>query len=126
MALKDAISFGMSLPHRSPDPIDMAVVPRLAQRAATLAFRDLSLTEITLHHVCSVDPGGILTCAAAVTASIRVGVSVSVLPMYHPVHVAHQFATLDHVSNGRAILGIGLGRDHHYTQFQVPRDHRLL
>ena len=30
MALKDKIAFGMSLPHRSPDPIDMAAVRQVA------------------------------------------------------------------------------------------------
>ncbi len=39
--------------------------------------------------------------------------------------MAHQWATLDYVSNGRAILGVGLGRDHHYAQFQIPRDGRV-
>ena len=29
---------------------------------------------------------------------------------------------MDYVSDGRAILGVGLGRDEHYTEFQVPRD----
>ena len=29
------------------------------------------------------------------------------------------------MSNGRAILGLGLGRDHHYAQFQIPREHRV-
>ena len=33
MALKDKIAFGISLPHRSPDRIDMADVKRVAQRA---------------------------------------------------------------------------------------------
>jgi len=39
--------------------------------------------------------------------------------------VAHQVATLDRVSNGRAILGVGLGGDRHYARFQVPREHRV-
>jgi alkanesulfonate monooxygenase SsuD/methylene tetrahydromethanopterin reductase-like flavin-dependent oxidoreductase (luciferase family) len=39
--------------------------------------------------------------------------------------VAHQIATLDYVSNGRAILGLGLGRQHHYTEFQVPMERRV-
>jgi len=42
-----------------------------------------------------------LTYAAAVTTKIRLGVSVIVLPMQHPIHVAHQIATLDYLSNGR-------------------------
>src|SRR5208282_1042295 len=39
--------------------------------------------------------------------------------------VAHQWATLDHLSGGRAILGVGLGREHHYRQFQVPEAGRV-
>ena len=125
MALKDKITLGMSLPHRSPEPIDMSVVRQVAQRAEALGFRDLWVTENTLDHVFSFDPIVILTHAAAITTSIRVGVSVAVLPVQNPIHVAHQFATLDYASNGRAILGVGLGRDQHYAEFQVPREHRI-
>jgi probable F420-dependent oxidoreductase len=125
MALKDKIALGVALPHRSPDPIGMEVVRRVAQRAETLGFRDLWVTENTLDHVFCFDPVVVLTYAAAVTATIRLGVSVVVLPVHNPVHVAHQWANLDYVSNGRAILGVGLGRDHHYEQFQTPREGRV-
>src|SRR5713101_5382374 len=125
MALKDAATFAVSLPHRSPDPIDLAAVRRVAQRAEALGFGDLWVTENTLDHVFCFDPVVVLTYAAAVTTSIRLGASVVVLPVHNPIHVAHQWANLDYVSNGRAILGVGLGRDHHYTQFQVPREGRV-
>lgn len=125
MALKDQIPFGISLPHRSPDPIDMSVVRGVARRADALGFRDLWVTENTLDHVFCFDPIVILTYAAAVTTSIRLGVAVVVLPIHNPIHVAHKVATLDYASNGRAILGLGLGRDHHYTQFQIPRERRV-
>jgi probable F420-dependent oxidoreductase len=125
MALKDTIPFGMVLPHRSPDPVDMQAVHRVAQRAEALGFRDLWVTENTLDHVFCFDPMVILTYAAAVTTTIRVGVSVVVLPVHNPRHVAHQVATLDYVSHGRAILGVGLGREAHYPAFQVPRERRV-
>ncbi len=125
MALKDTIALGMSLPHRSPDPIDLMTVRQVAQRADSLGFRDLWVTENTLDHVFSFDPMVVLTYAASVTQAIRVGVSVAVLPVHNPIHVAHQVATLDYVSNGRAILGVGLGRNDHYTHFQVSLDHRV-
>src|SRR4029453_10242562 len=125
MALKDKITLGMSLPHRSPEPIEMSVVRQVAQRADALGFRDLWVTENTLDHVFSFDPIVILTYAATLTTRIRVGVSVAVLPVQNPIHVAHHIATLDYTSNGRAILGVGLGRDQHYTEFQVPREHRI-
>ena len=125
MALKDSIPIGMSLPHRSPDPIDMVSVRRVAERAEALGFSDLWVTENTLDHVFSFEPGVILSYAAAVTTRIRVGVSVAVVTVHNPSHVAHQFATLDYMSGGRAILGIGLGREHHYKEFQVPVEHRV-
>jgi probable F420-dependent oxidoreductase len=125
MALKDRIAFGVSLPHRSPDTIDMAAVQAVAQRAEALGFRDLWVTENTLDHVTCFDPVVVLTYAAAVTSRIRVGASVVVLAIHSPLMVAHQWATLDYVSNGRAILGVGLGREHHYRQFEVPVEGRV-
>jgi probable F420-dependent oxidoreductase len=125
MALKDQIPLGMVLPHRSPDAVDMRAVHQVAQRAEALGFRDLWVTENTLDHVFCFDPVVVLTYAAAVTTTIRVGVAVVVLPVHSPIHVAHQVATLDYVSHGRAILGVGLGRDAHYTEFQVPRERRV-
>ncbi|HEX4174063.1 MAG TPA: LLM class flavin-dependent oxidoreductase [Acetobacteraceae bacterium] len=125
MALKDRIAFGMSLPHRSPDPIDVASVRAVAQRAEALGFRDLWVTENTLDHVTCFDPVVVLTYAAAVTTRIRLGASVVVLAIHSPLMVAHQWATLDHLSGGRAILGVGLGREHHYRQFEVPEEGRV-
>ena len=125
MALKDKIAVGMSLPHRSPDPIDMTAVDRVAERAEALGFSDLWVTENTLDHVHCFDPSVILAYAAAITKRIRLGVAVCVLPVHNPSHVAHHWATLDHVSRGRAILGLGLGREHHYAEFQVPMDRRV-
>ena len=125
MALKDEIPLGVALPHRAPEPIDMTAVRRVAQRAEALGFRDLWVTENTLDHVFCFDPVVVLTYAAAVTTTIRLGASVVVLPVHNPIHVAHQWASLDYVSRGRAILGVGLGRDHHYLQFQMPRERRV-
>lgn len=125
MAARVAIPLGMSLPHRSPDAIDVDELRRVAQRAEALGFQDLWVTENTLDHVTSFDPAVVLTYAAAVTSAIRLGVSVVVLPVRHPVHVAHQVATLDYVSRGRAILGVGIGRPEHYAHFQVSPDHRV-
>src|SRR5580692_12957278 len=98
MALKDKIALGVALPHRSPDPIDTATVREVAQRAEALGFRDLWVTENTLDHVTCFDPVVVLTYAAAVTSRIRLGASVVVLAIHSPMLVAHQWATLDHLS----------------------------
>jgi probable F420-dependent oxidoreductase len=125
MSLKDRIAVGMSLPHRSPDQIEMSDVRRVAERADALGFSDLWVTENTLDHVFSFDPTVILTYAAALTRRIRLGVAVAVLPVHNPARIAHQFASLDYVSNGRAILGVGIGREHHYAEFEIPMEHRV-
>jgi probable F420-dependent oxidoreductase len=125
MALKDRIPLGMSLPHRSPDPIDAAAVVSVARRAEALGFRDLWVTENTLDHVHCFDPISVLSFAAAATSRIRLGASVVVLAVHSPMMVAHQWATLDHLSGGRAVLGVGLGREHHYREFEVPEDGKV-
>src|SRR5580693_10498091 len=125
MALKDKISFGMSLPHRSPDPIDVATVRAVAIRAEALGFRDLWVTENTLDHVTSFDPVVVLTYAAAVTSRIGLGASVLVLPVHDPRLTAHQWASLDCLSNGRAIMGVGIGRPFHFQEFEVPQEARV-
>ena len=86
----------------------------MAQRAEALGFQDLWVTNNTVDEAGCFDSLTVLTYAAALTTTIRLGVSVLVLPTYHPVHVAHQVATLDHLSDGRAILGVGLGRVDEY------------
>src|SRR6516164_6660249 len=125
MALKDKIPLGVALPHRSPELVDMAAVRRVAQRAEALGFRDLWVTENTLDHVFCFDPVVVLTYAAAVTSTIRLGASVVVMAVHSPLMIAHQWACLDYASNGRAILGVGLGREHHYRQFEVPEEGRI-
>lgn len=48
-----------------------------------------------------------LSMAAAKTSRIGLGTSVINLPFHHPFHVAERIAFLDHLSRGRALLGIG-------------------
>jgi len=130
MALKDIIPFGMSLPHRSPDGtgpagLNMDAVRMVAIRSDALGFRDLWVTENTLDHVTSFDPAIVLTFAAAITTRIRLGASVLVLPVHDPREVAHQWATLDYTSNGRAVMGVGIGQTRHLREFQIPEPGRV-
>ncbi|MDH3212813.1 MAG: LLM class F420-dependent oxidoreductase [Myxococcales bacterium] len=55
------------------------------------------------------DPLLALAYAAAVTKKIRLATGIVILPQRHPVYVAKEFATLDVLSRGRAILGVGIG-----------------
>lgn len=55
------------------------------------------------------DPWVALAAAATATESIRLGPLVTPLPRRHPVKLAREAASLDRLSEGRAILGVGNG-----------------
>src|SRR5687768_2485961 len=55
------------------------------------------------------DPWVTLGAIAAQTERIRIGTSITPLPRRLPQEVARQAVTLDRLSGGRAILGVGLG-----------------
>ena len=58
---------------------------------------------------------------AARTSRLRLGIAVSVLPLSHPVRLAEEIATLDHISGGRFDLGVGRsGFATAYAGYGVP------
>jgi alkanesulfonate monooxygenase SsuD/methylene tetrahydromethanopterin reductase-like flavin-dependent oxidoreductase (luciferase family) len=66
----------------------------------------------------------VMSAAVAVkTRRIWVGHSILEAPLYHPVHLAEDFAVADILSHGRVRLGIGLGRiDHARPSFDAEGD----
>lgn len=59
--------------------------------------------------VAPLDPWVVLGAVALATTRVRLGTLVTPLSRRRPVVVAKQLATLDHLSDGRAVLGVGLG-----------------
>ena len=57
----------------------------------------------------SLDPLVALAAAAAVTERIALGTGVSLVAQHDPIVLAKQVATLDNISRGRAVLGMGFG-----------------
>ncbi|MEU3279821.1 LLM class F420-dependent oxidoreductase [Streptomyces antibioticus] len=63
------------------------------------------------------DPVATLAHLAAVTERVRLLAHVAVVGLRHPLLTAKQYATLDHLSGGRLILGVGAG--HVREEFEV-------
>ena len=58
---------------------------------------------------------------AACTRRIKIGIAVQVLPLSHPLRLAEDVATVDHLSKGRLEFGIGRsGLPGHYQGFNIP------
>jgi probable F420-dependent oxidoreductase len=68
------------------------------------------------------DPLTVLTAAAMVTERVELGTSVLVLPYLHPVVLAKQLATVDQLSGGRVVAGVGVGtlEEEHRIVDMVP------
>jgi alkanesulfonate monooxygenase SsuD/methylene tetrahydromethanopterin reductase-like flavin-dependent oxidoreductase (luciferase family) len=66
------------------------------------------------------DPWICLAAAATVTSRVTLGPIVTPLPRRRPQVVAREIVSLDHLSGGRALLGLGLGDEFEYTAFGEP------
>ena len=68
-------------------------------------------------------PLAIASAIAARTRRMKIGIAVQVLPLCHPLRLAEEAATVDQVSQGRLIFGVGRsGVVGTYDAYQVPYD----
>jgi len=109
------VHFGVILPnygaHSSPDG-----VRRVVEAAEKLGFHSVWTTEHIVVGPDAVDPYGrvydplvTLGWIAGWTERLVLGTSIVILPVHNPFHVAKQVATLQELSGGRAVLGVGMG-----------------
>jgi probable F420-dependent oxidoreductase len=126
------LRFGLWYAFRNPSPWPTSfenlygdVLDQIAW-AEKIGYDDVWLTE---HHF--VDDGHApspLVQAAAIavrTKKIRIGTAVLLLPLYHPVRVAEDGATVDILSGGRFELGVGIGyRVEEFAGLGISRSER--
>lgn len=120
------MDIGLFTEFQSPPGMDEAQAfdESLAQMTAaeTLGFDTVWLAEIHFQKGRSVlsSPLVIATAIAARTRRVRIGIAVQILPLAHPLHLAEDVATVDHLSKGRLDFGVGRsGLPEHYEGFNV-------
>ena len=66
-------------------------------------------------------PLTVLASVAARTSRLKLGTGVQVLPLTHPLRLAEETATVDQISRGRLLMGVGRsGNPRSYTAYGVP------
>lgn len=103
-----AITFGFAAPQVFQGAVDVDLIRRVAVAVEDAGFADLWVSDST-SGAPSLDPLTLLPFLAAVTSRVRLGVSVLVLPVHHPLHLAKRIVAIDALSAGRLTVGVGMG-----------------
>jgi probable F420-dependent oxidoreductase len=100
------------------------------RRAEDLGFDSAMLIDHLLiappaYRVAWLEPVALLSALAGVTRTIRLGTLVLVLPFRDPVAFAKEWGTLDVLSGGRSILGVGVGwNKEEFAALRIPIEER--
>lgn len=112
-------------------PVDPGHIKSFVARAEELAYDSLWTQERILSHFSMLEPVTLMTYVAAVTSRLKIGSSVLLTVLRNPLQLAKSLATLDQLSGGRIIAGVGLGGilgrqwPEPETVFGYPSEHRV-
>lgn len=122
MGTRRGLRFGIPIPQVFLDGrADLELIRDCLQLGEELGFDSAWTQDQVIGDVSLLECMSLMSYAAACTERLRLGVSVIVFPVRNPVQLAKSVSSLDHLSNGRVDLGIGLGppavAENFYTSF---------
>jgi len=104
------VTLGVAIPQTwAGGPADTRKMRDFLQRAEALGFESAWVIEQVLGSASSLESVSTLAWAAAVTERLRLGSAVFLTALRSPVHLAKALATIDQLSHGRLVVGVGLG-----------------
>ena len=132
LTLDTRLRIGIQTIHRRTEPADGPWQPRidelveLVQLVDGCGYDSLWAGDHISFAIPILDPLLQLAQAAVVSRRLMLGTSVLLLPLRHPTPVAKQVLTLDHLTEGRFILGVGVGGEFplEYAACDVPHNER--
>jgi probable F420-dependent oxidoreductase len=132
LVLDDKLRIGIQTIHRRTEPADGPWLPMIDELVEFVRLVDrcgydsLWVGDHISFPVPILDPLLQLAQAAVVSRRLTLGTSVLLLPLRHPTPVAKQVMTLDHLTEGRLILGVGVGGEFpkEYAACDVPHNER--
>ncbi|MBI3059882.1 MAG: LLM class flavin-dependent oxidoreductase [Deltaproteobacteria bacterium] len=109
-------------------PVDLEKIRRYIERAEALGFHSLWVQEQAGLRAAAGALEGVsmLSYAAALTRRIRLGNAVFLINLRNPIQLAKSLASLDQLSQGRLIVGVGLGGvTRLYEAYGLSPEHRV-
>ena len=103
------LRFGIAIPQRFPGEVDVSVLPPFFAAVEELGYDSCWVVEQAINAQNDLAPIPLLSYAAALTSLARLGSSVLISVLRNPINLAKSLATLDRLSNGRLIVGVGMG-----------------
>ena len=118
---------GISIPQTfEQSHIDVELIRKFVVRAEALGYDSLWVQEQMISDAAILEPVALLTYVAGLTSRIRLGTAVLLTVVRNPVELAKTLATIDQLSRGRLIVGVGIGGDTTpHEIFGIPREHRV-
>lgn len=132
LTLDDTLRIGIQTIHRRGEPATGPWLPTIDELVSLVELVDrcgydsLWAGDHISFPLPILDPMLQLAQAAVVSRRLTLGTSVLLLPLRHPTPVAKQVLTLDHLTEGRFILGVGVGGEfpREYAACDVPHNER--
>jgi probable F420-dependent oxidoreductase len=116
---------GISIPQTFEQSVDVELIRKFVERAEALGYDSLWVQEQMISDAAILEPVALLTYVAALTSRVRLGTAVLLTVVRNPVELAKTLATIDQLSRGRVIVGVGIGGPTTpHEIFAVPRENR--
>src|SRR5215469_18314908 len=101
------MEFAIAVPQTYPDP---ARIQRFLQRAESLPFVAAWCIEQVIGTAPVLESLTTLAYAAGATKGLKLGIAVLLIAQRNPIDLAKSLSSLDVLSNGRLIVGVGIGQ----------------
>ena len=120
------VRFGISVGGFSGEVPGRQSLIELARKAEALGFDSVQVGDHIQWHAPILEATALMATFAAVTERVRIASDVIILPLRDPVLIAKTIASLDVLSGGRVIFGIGVGGDHpsDFAAMRIPMKER--
>ncbi len=104
---------GMAIPQSDGSkPVQVPFLQQFCKHTEELGYDSLWVQEQIISDAPILEPVTVMTYAAALTSRVRIGSSVLLTVIRNPVQLAKSLSTLDHLSQGRLTVGVGIGGPH--------------